>query len=676
MAEAGEASPESGTPPPSSRLPRLSSKLIMIPYLIGIGWFLLHPIVSVVTGEPKCRGVYTDEHQFDLKTFYTDKYPLDQIAGRRKRLKNYQSDDGSLNNNNNACQILDVMKTQFEYEYEIRREKDDDADDDKFSAPFNPFRSPYISCFDARSRSPSSYSIIKIKPSLAPTESIEALVLVIPPTKNWFNSLFHITIISFIERMATVPWLAKDILILQPNYHNENDNDATIKRLGSRSGSEVGNVVEDFMEDLRSASLPISFTHYLIRQLIVVEMNHDAKKYNRNQYQNQFAILTQGHFGTVPNLDLISGVTKSMEQTFGREILTRTRMHPFEMEWWSTFVHQQQQKHMYSSQMKEWGLDLGNMVAFMMAFWKPAPHAAALAEGIDSLTIQLQLANDSSSSNKVEVVQMVQLVQHLFRGLNNLSERLHHNVNQYILPSATKFVSHGEYIVPAILIMLPLLLRKLKLLLQDFVLAAVPGEDGGEERERKGRVSLTNAVIGGVVIATIPFYCQHLAIVTERTTIIIAIAVYTIAMILVLRPRWVKRATANPRDRSTNQQRLQLIVCMLTLCTHVPLALSHYSLFMASAPFWVPLVSFLDYGDSSSSRWISVIIRRLVGVCLLGLGMTAAKMAYQESIDMPLPPVSAPILPFPVPISILPLTIFTNVVVLPLHFLVVVLSFA
>ena len=58
---------------------KLKNKQVRIPYFIGLAWFISHPIVSVITGELKCRGMYVDEHQLDIPSLQTEPYELDQI---------------------------------------------------------------------------------------------------------------------------------------------------------------------------------------------------------------------------------------------------------------------------------------------------------------------------------------------------------------------------------------------------------------------------------------------------------------------------------------------------------------------------------------------------------------------------------------------------------------------
>lgn len=315
---------------------KLQTKHIIIPYIIGLGWFLCHPIFSIITGESKCRGIYTDEHQLDIRAYKTDTYPSKQITSRRN-IKDVTIVNGVpvAMDHSNVCNALDTMKD----EYDTLQNYDDNDNDDQNA--FNPYLSPYITCYN-QAHTKNDFSIVKIKPSLAPTSSVEALVLVIPYAYDWFKSDLHSAMLTFMERMAKSPWLAKDILILSPNSNS----------------TTVGDVVENFMEDL--PSLPMTLTQYLIRQLVVLEM-----QVSTDYMQDEFVVLTQGNFGTVPNMDLISGLTTSVREIFGRKSVVT--MHPFDLSWWIVLVR----KHLpQGSGWQEWGNDLGNMIAFMATFWR------------------------------------------------------------------------------------------------------------------------------------------------------------------------------------------------------------------------------------------------------------------------------------------------------------------
>ena len=259
---------------------------------------------------------------------------------------------------------------------------------------------------------------------------------------------------------------------------------------------------------------------------------------------------------------------------------------------------------------------------------RPAPHAAASAEGIDSVTVQVRLRrNDDSRDMLTSCALTVTLVEHFFRGLNSLSERLHHNTNQYLLPSSATFVSFDEYIIPAILVMLPLVLRVVKLLFQDL------------EGFQIDRAATT--LSGAILISTVLLYFRHVG--SDKVKENAIITVYILALFLSFGPMLLK--VKNAPSTKMVLRSIQLVACMVTLSMHAPLALSYYTLFMASVLFWVPLVAFMDYGADTK-------VRKTPGILVLALAVAA----FQDV---------GPMLHF---------TTYTSVILVPLHYFVVVLS--
>ena len=99
-------------------LKRIIPLLLTVPYFLGIIWTLLHPILSVVTGELKCRGKYIDENGLDVHRHRVESYPLQrgvlqQSSNNNNRLDMYvnQFRNGALlrafqvatSNNADAC---------------------------------------------------------------------------------------------------------------------------------------------------------------------------------------------------------------------------------------------------------------------------------------------------------------------------------------------------------------------------------------------------------------------------------------------------------------------------------------------------------------------------------------------------------------------------------------------
>jgi len=581
----------------------IKTRHIIIPYAIGILWILCHPILSIVTGESKCRGIYTDEHQLDVKSFYTDPYPYNEI--RRNGVVHVGGHGhGSL------CDVLETLPSQ----YDVRKKNRAgvmvvNSMPSESGSSFNPYLSPYIKCH-RQAKTNVKYSIVKVEPSQAPMMATESLILVVPFTSNWFQSVFHSSILTFLERMVMSPWLAKNIMVISPDTNS----------------TSLNETISEFFKDVERMALPMTLTDAIIRQLVVLEVD-TSTEYKRDEY----VILSQGSRGIVPNLDLISAVRLSLQQNLGRQV--PIVMHPYlnAVKWWEEWVRK---NVALDQRWKVWAIDLGHMVAFMAAFWSPSPHTPALDQGIDSITIQARLRpNRDRRKVHSSIVATVACVEHLFRGLNSLSERLHHNVNQYLLPSSDKFVSHGEYILPCILIMLPLVMRVIKLLLHDL---------NGFDFEKGLCVVLCCAFLSISML-----YCKEKMYTRDQMNFI-SIFVSSVAILFYMLVATMGVEKSQRTAKKVNEkQSIQLISCMLALYAHVPLALSHVSLFMISALIWVPVLSFVDYGKST-------IMSRIPG----GLMMLLWTLSLVPRFG----------------INFLFWSRYACVIVSPLHFLVLMLS--
>jgi hypothetical protein len=213
-------------------------------------------------------------------------------------------------------------------------------------------------------------------------------------------------------------------------------------------------------------------------------------------------------------------------------------------------------------------------------FLSHGAHAPALDAGIDSITLRLKINNNDESDYAKEIATLGQVTEHILRGLNSLSERLHHNMNQYLMTSIIQFVSHSEYLVPCILILLPLVLRSLKLIfeVERFVL------------KRTFQVVLGAACASGVVA------------ITGGLDLIIQNMVFTLvyfAMLLnfsqTLKRKDGKQVAIEAKERTQQDQSLQLVTCLLAIYLHVPLALANISLALPSALLWTPLLAFPSF---------------------------------------------------------------------------------
>ena len=224
--------------------------------------------------------------------------------------------------------------------------------------------------------------------------------------------------------------------------------------------------------------------------------------------------------------------------------------------------------------------------------------------------------NRNSESVHASVVHTVSSIENLVRGLNSLSERLHHNVNQYIMPSAHTFVSHSEYILPAVLLILPLALRVIKTLLQKEV-----------------KVNFQKCGIFGasaIAMSYIFCYIQRRSMYTSTMQATFVLLAYLLALGLA--------------SLTKGSDGLQVVACMLGLYFHLPIAMTHISLFLLSAIIWVPFLAFVEY-DCIKSTFRIFFFRALLGsflfaALLLGLMttdlMSEAWSSYVFTIAMPM----------------------------------------
>lgn len=199
----------------------------------------------------------------------------------------------------------------------------------------------------------------------------------------------------------------------------------------------------------------------------------------------------------------------------------------------------------------------------------------------------------SSPSIHPHYADLVRCVEHLLRSMSNLHERLHHSVMQYTMPSPSTFVSHGEYVYPAILVSLPMVVRAAVLALRDLrrfqfaragaVLACVCAGTSG--------VALTTALVGGAG--------------NDGSGMLIRAAYLAsyLLVILVARRRdgetpaaseGGKQSTSRLRfDEVERRKSLRFVACLSGIYLHAPLLLANYSLGFPSAAFWSPFLATL-----------------------------------------------------------------------------------
>jgi glycosylphosphatidylinositol transamidase len=164
------------------------------------------------------------------------------------------------------------------------------------------------------------------------------------------------------------------------------------------------------------------------------------------------------------------------------------------------------------------------------------------------------------------------------------------------MPSPSKFVSHGEYIYPAILVSLPLVVRAVTLALRDL---------------KRFQFLHAGAVLSAVCVATVVFGICAIASNGRRNMENMASeqilqVVYLMASLLVVLVARQDKSSILKGPHDTNKQTKQsesdldecrkslwFISCLAGVYLQAPLLLANYSLGFPSSAFWSPLLATL-----------------------------------------------------------------------------------
>eukprot|EP00934_Nitzschia_sp_Nitz4_P004447 Nitzschia sp. Nitz4//scaffold205_size38804//10399//12324//NITZ4_007641-RA/size38804-processed-gene-0.17-mRNA-1//-1//CDS//3329541504//4437//frame0 len=534
---------------------RIRNVLLFLPYFLGVVWTTLHPIVSVITGELKCRGWFLDEHSIEIR--FADRSSLEAAPTTADTLP-LADPQQSLN----LCQSLWKSHPQETDWINL----DCHTHGDYFQM----------------------VSIVPLSNAVDPVE--EAVVFVISQPyegEDWLSSSFHRAWIRSLHRLANpveTPWLAKTFILVTPigEYDRGGSSSLLDTTVSYFLQAYLGTQPHD--EEVAIPLLPPRLSPALLRALVVVDVEDRVDKPTRRVPggKTTLAILPQGRNGVLPNLDLVFLVG----QLFTRASFLQPRRYPGSR--MIAHPHSQASDHVRSllsnttaldAPTRTWAQNLADLglFAYTMAQGPFPPHATALQQGIDAVTIHVQW---EGSFAKDPAHELVQCLVWLLRALANLYERLHHSYTLYLLPNPTMFVSHMEYFLPNILVLLPLAIRSF-----GFVLLDMEG--------------LHLSVMGGALLtalATMGVSTTTAAIFSDSTMIhTILIGWY---MLVGSGWRQFLRAHAEPKDnRRAVLQSLQFIVCVLTAHILAPVAFAHTSLSYLPSLLWTPLLAWPDYSQ-------------------------------------------------------------------------------
>lgn len=582
---------------------------IVTPFFIGISWTLLHPVVSVLTGELKCRNGYIDENSLEPSNLRTEsEYSI---------LPSSASSATAVKNNHNQLPSLC------------------DAVHDKLSNYTN------ISCHRQLTRKPStlSFDVARLVPTANTLEpSNEAIVLVVPypsETGSWSTSQLHYSLLELLQFLAspqTVPWLAKTILLLSPTSRNQSLYDVVDVFLDSYMG-----VYDRTAESRIEEPLPPSVSNAMIRNLLVLDVQPLQGYESEN---NEVRILPHGRRGVLPNMDLVF-VTKSIYsrpppsnsalRRQGKSMMSANLlMHPHGKykQQWKEFI-KDKITSFSSARIELWAISLADLVmfAYTLLMGPYGAHSLALDRGIDALTIEARYVvnTDQKIISNMFVTDYIQKLELEIRALSNLHERLHHSTTLYLLPSAETFIKHEEYLVPNLLLVVPLVGRAATLALHDIQRFDLP-------------------VMGWMLVITLCATLWMDAVVAQQDDATKqnawVVLTYTTCLAILYEKVARQRKQGNWDSRNALQS-AQLVICLIAIYVHVPICFGHVSLSYPSALFWAPVLAFPSYADWYRSQFLALLmVAWIVLICpsvaLLPMVFSGSWTAYLRFVYFPL----------------------------------------
>jgi len=465
----------------------------------------------------------------------------------------------------------------------------------------------------------SGWNSVTIHPFKGTTQPNESVVFLINGiADDALNGLYH--------QLSTSGFLAKSFVFITPKS-TESD---------QITSSTIGPWVDQFAKTEGGASLLAGEQH--VRFAFVVNLSPSSKSDSRSQNQRKqtktlrprITIAPSTHHGVLPNLDVIFVLVEAFQVAASGMSFEDMHMHPFADFVQSTGEYLVMKKELISKKLwNSYVKDFLGMACFgfFLATGRKNPHDALLNRNIPSLSILVDHDFDAKDHQALSN-HLLYRIHHFTRALSNVHEQPHHSSVQYWMPAHSKFVNNNEYIIPCLLILLPLAVRAFT------AVFAVLDED----KQADNTLSVLPPFLWmTLTISSLCFIVGASLFVTFSSMVSLywwnemhADAVYCVvylcslgALYLLSMDRSTTNVAVHPLKKyaylSSMAQSLQCMSCFFAAYIHVPLMISHASLGLPSALFWVPILAWPDYRypifssmKSSLKAWFSLLVRFLL----------------------------------------------------------------
>ncbi|KAF0701431.1 hypothetical protein As57867_008043, partial [Aphanomyces stellatus] len=426
-------------PPPRRLLQRLVDNgrvqpgalvVSWIGIVLGIAWILMHPVVTVTTGEPKSRGTYFSENALLVDTT-TAAIGDAQAAWAKSYHKEYINLDWT---DETGCELHSTCTHVLTWiESKLRAIPGVEVYRQEYSQHL--YDAEYVNRTNI-------YGILRAAPLV---DRKESLVLVaqypnIPATsKNGFSAMsVGLAMLRYLDEKK---WLAKDVVLLLTDGAYAISLYFVLHPLpldgpnDGRDGYAPG--VEAWLNAYHAdpfATTALEMHAGLIRGAINLETSLDSHKYNAVRRPS---VLVRPFL--IPS--------------------TRCADISIDCDDVLTWLHPHLQALLPAVDYGDYVSRLMTLLRFMktLATGPSGPHANFIHYNIDAITLSaLHDRTSITTTAPLRLVHWMRSIETVVRAVSNLEEKFHQSFYLYLLPSTRTFVSIGEYYYPMVLVMLPL----------------------------------------------------------------------------------------------------------------------------------------------------------------------------------------------------------------------------
>ncbi|CEG42811.1 uncharacterized protein PHALS_13056 [Plasmopara halstedii] len=412
-------------------------------YILGILWLLLHPAITITTGELKCRGTYISENALlidlmEARASQEEAHIAHLFHKELLELPNL-SRTGCRNN---CSHVVDWIGTKL-------------RSLDRVEAYTHVYQTDELS--NTRTN---VYGLLRASPL---ADGKESIVLVTHYRNVGADSGDYSSLslgLALLKYLAKAKWLAKDVILLVAD-----DGD-----MDGKEGFSPG--TEAWLQAYHVDPVESGVHGTLPMRAGVIRAAINLETLTNSRLVNSVGIYTAGMHGQLPNLDLVNTAVRALRRHHIPTLLNRADTeHDLQkkgfvsttLEYVSSVCEKYTPLELRES-VRKYLINLRGMLYFMttLATGPSGPHANFISYNIDSITLSLtqrSTLKDRSLSTR-DVLRSIEMV---VRAMSNLEEKLHQSFFLYVLPTTLTFVSVGEYIYAVLLVSSPAMVHILYL---------------------------------------------------------------------------------------------------------------------------------------------------------------------------------------------------------------------